>query len=111
MKPTARVTLLGGYPPPSGGNATHVARLSARLAAEGCRVAVIDPYSGRFETAPFENDSPRLAVAPTISKWKRVRQLGRLRGNSYDAILHCHISAGERFYRVAPIVLALTRSA
>jgi glycosyltransferase involved in cell wall biosynthesis len=104
-----RIVLLGRYPPPVGGNTTHVERLSYRLIRDGLDVTVVDLYrpsvwkthGKRLEIAFDGGDSPHTALA-------RAHCLGLLSSASEGSILHVHISAGKRFYAMSPVLAVLS---
>ncbi|HYC21788.1 MAG TPA: glycosyltransferase [Candidatus Bathyarchaeia archaeon] len=109
-EPERRITLIGGYPPPYGGNSAHLERLADRLLLDGHALAVIDPYSAMIAVA---SAGRRLAVAPPphgrLRGWLRL--VGAMRGHAPGSVVHVHMSAGGRFYRVAPVLLGATRGA
>lgn len=104
---THSVILIGGWPPPYGGNSTHIERLAYRLITDGHLVLIADPYTGMYlRPHHIENRSRRKNFVFTLTH--RCRLLWRLACTSRRSIIHFHMSAGGSFYRFAPLFLSVT---
>lgn len=101
-----KIVLVGRYPPPVGGNTVHIQRLALRLQRSGHAVSVFDLYA-RCVVQLSELD--RASVLR--SRLGFLRCAVELFNRADAAVVHFHISAGSRFYLVAPMLLALTRGA
>lgn len=107
---SARILIVGGWPPPYGGNSTHIERLADRLASDHRSVAVADPYRGIYLHP--KPSSPTCANRTTaIRILRRGVLLTRLTCASRGAVVHIHASAGGNFYKWAPLLLAATSTA
>jgi glycosyltransferase involved in cell wall biosynthesis len=103
-----RIVITGSYPPPHAGNSVHIQKLTERLVADGYPVTVVDPYN--VQTLRYAGREAGCAPGPETTHG--LRSLGLvLARDARGAIVHFHMSAGKRFYRVAPLLLALTRKA
>ncbi|HZO90070.1 MAG TPA: glycosyltransferase [Chthonomonadaceae bacterium] len=90
---------------------THMERLAHKLIADGCRVAVINPYNLGVAVSSG-CVPPRLLLSRPASRLRGLWQLMRaLVRESRGAVVHFHMVEGDRFYRCAPLFLALTRRA
>src|SRR5438067_722396 len=94
-KPT-KIVLIGRYPPPFGGNTTHMERLIPRLIEEGRQVLMIDPYASAAGVACGERNRPDATL--TLTRKSRGSLLMTLLAQSVGAVVHIHMSAGRNFY-------------
>ena len=95
------IVLVGGYPPPLGGNTVHIQRLSAALLDRGEKVTVVDFLGG--EKTP---DDARLElVCLSGLPWTKLHQIrGVARRSHNESIVHFHLSAMGRFRNVGPVL-------
>jgi glycosyltransferase involved in cell wall biosynthesis len=105
------VLLIGRYPPPLGGNTVHIQRLAQRLLSEGYSVKVLDLYGGA-ELCDMSQAETMVPVGRRGSGWSGLPKVfRRLAVQSKHAVVHFHVSAGNRFYSVLPILILLTSNA
>jgi glycosyltransferase involved in cell wall biosynthesis len=106
-----RITLIGGFPPPYGGNAAHLERLADRLLLDQHPLATINPYNVMVAVSPGGGGA--LDVAPPVHGRLRgwLRLMRAIQGHSRGSVVHVHMSAGGKFYRSAPLLLGATRGA
>src|SRR5262249_17274009 len=105
------IALVGGYPPPYGGNSIHIERLARRLKSDGHRVAIVDPYAARVRVESTHDGHLAFTRGGNASFGQQVRLLGTMRRLSRDAIVHFHMSWGKKFYPAALFLLAVSRRA
>lgn len=102
-----KITLVGAYPPPSGGVSVHIQRLAALL-EERYEVEVLDLFSRTSEVLVDEGVK---VVRPGGSSLARLRKgLAHLRTCSAD-VIHFHVSTMRNFCFVGHSLLLASRRA
>lgn len=94
----ARVLLVGGYPPPHGGIAIHVAALREELAQRGARVEVLD-VGGRPRKAPGVTPATGPASLGSALVWRAAAGF----------LVHVHISGHTPKSWLVALACALVR--
>ncbi len=99
-----QVVLLGGYPPPVGGNSVHIERLARGLVAHGYRCHVVDPYSAEPVVATNNINVSRVGGKGLRSLIKAALLIRKIKPD----VVHMHVSAMERFVYAGPVLLLLS---
>lgn len=101
-----KVTIVGAYPPPSGGNSVHIKRLHELLEEKAIDAVVLDPYNAADKSV----DSQSVFRFGPIGVFALVTLIRKIR-NAKSKILHIHVSAMGKFLFVGPLLLGMTPSA
>lgn len=98
------IAIVGAYPPPIGGNAIHIQRLSLACRRRGIECFVVDMYGQRA------SDTPEWVYRPGGGEARRLAgAVGWLSRRSWD-LVHFHVSSMDRFLWAAwPLLLATAR--
>lgn len=96
-----RLTIVGPFPPPVGGNSVHVKRLRDLLGDE-FEVRVLDPYGA--SDLPDQGNVVRFGPPGIIAGCRLAQALF----GSNPELVHIHISAMNRFLLIAPLLLLTT---
>ena len=98
------VVLLGGFPPPVGGNSVHIERLAIKLASSGYRCQVIDPYSSEPVSGERSFCVTRVGGKGFLSLIKAGLLIRKIKPD----VIHIHVSAMEKFVYAGPILFLLS---
>lgn len=99
------ILLVGGYPPPVGGNSIHIKRLNELINRyEEFSSSVIDPFNDAVDPHELENAPENVYRGGPPSLFSLLKIAFRLRKSDAD-VIHFHISAMARFIFAGPLMM------
>lgn len=98
-----KLILVGGYPPPYGGNSVHIKRLMTKCLKAGLKCYVLDPYNVPTGDEPTQvRRYSGITICRVVRLWKDILRMSK------GSIVHFHVSAFNRFFWIGWLMLIAT---